>query len=76
MGGDHLRYLAGWPDDATFDGIIGGLCDAAGIATLRLPDGLRVRDTATTRFFFNYGPKPVTWKDTIIPAAGVHWEAL
>jgi beta-galactosidase len=35
-----------------------------------------VRDTATTRFFFNYGPKPVTWKDTIIPAAGVHWEAL
>ena len=75
MGGDHLRYLAGWPDDATFDGIIGGLCDAAGLPTLQLPDGLRVRDTATMRFLFNYGMTPVDWNGTTIPAAGVHWEA-
>ncbi|MCF7701422.1 beta-galactosidase [Loktanella sp. M215] len=75
MGGDHLRYLAGWPDDATFDGIVGGLCDAAGIATLQLPAGLRVRDTSTMRFLFNYGTKPIDWNGTTIPAAGVHWEA-
>ena len=76
MGGDHLRYLAGWPDDATFDTIVGGLCDAAGVETHQMPDGLRLRDTATMRFLFNYGPKPVTWNGTTIPAAGVHWEAI
>lgn len=76
MGGDNLRYLAGWPDDATFDQIIGNLCDGAGITTYDLPDGLRIRDTNTHRFVFNYAPKALTWNDVVIPAAGVHWEPL
>lgn len=76
MGGDHLRYLAGWPDDDTFDQIIGGLCDSAGIATFDLPDGLRIRDTTTHRFVFNYAPKSRRWNDVLIPPAGVHWEPL
>ncbi len=76
MGTDHLRYLAGWPDDATFDRIIGALCNGAGIATLQLPDGLRIRTTATHRFVFNYNPDPVSWGKTTIPPAGVHWEPL
>ncbi|MBE0412213.1 beta-galactosidase [Yoonia sp.] len=76
MGGDHLRYLAGWPDDATFDAIIGGLCDTLDLPTLALPEGLRVRDTGTHRFVFNYAPKAQHWNGAIIPAAGVHWEAL
>ncbi|MEY1554225.1 beta-galactosidase [Yoonia sp. R2331] len=74
MGGDTLRYLAGWPDDATWDSIVGGLCDAADLTTFALPEGLRIRDTATHRFVFNYAPQPQTWNDTVIPAAGVHWE--
>jgi len=65
MGGDHLRYLAGWPTDKTFDKII-----------LQLPDGLRIRDTATHRIVFNYAPKAQEWNGVIIPAAGVHREAL
>ena len=76
MGGDHLRYLAGWPDDATFDKIIGGLCDTLDLDTFALPDGLRIRDTDTHRFVFNYAPTSQRWGDTIIPAAGVHWEKL
>ncbi len=76
MGGDTIRYLAGWPDDATFDSIIGGLCDTLDIATYDLPKGLRIRDTTTHRFVFNYAPKARKWGDVIIPAAGVHWEAL
>jgi beta-galactosidase len=76
MGGDHLRYLAGWPDDTTFDHIIGGLCDSLGITTWQLPDGLRIRDTETHRFVFNYAPEAQDWNGAIIPAAGVHWEAL
>lgn len=75
MGGDHLRYLAGWPNDKAFDRIIGSLCDSAGIQTLQLPDGLRIRDTASHRFVFNYAPEAQEWNGVIIPAAGVHWEA-
>jgi beta-galactosidase len=76
IGGDHLRYLAGWPDDATFDAIIGGLCDTLDLTTYALPQGLRIRDTATHRFVLNYAPKAQAWNDIIIPPAGVHWEAL
>ncbi|WP_296423132.1 beta-galactosidase [Yoonia sp.] len=76
MGGDSLRYLAGWPDDATFDMIIGGLCDSLDVPTYRLPDGLRIRETPTHRFVFNYAPKAQKWNGTKIPAAGVHWEPL
>ena len=76
MGGDHLRYLAGWPDDATFDAIIGGLCDALDLPSYTLPDGLRIRDTATHRFVFNYAPEAQVWNGNIVPAAGVYWEAI
>ena len=76
MGEDNIRYLAGWPDDATFDRIIGGMCDTLDIPTFELPDGLRIRDTDTHRFVFNYAPKAQKWGDVIVPAAGVHWEAL
>lgn len=76
MGGDNLRYLAGWPDDATFDSIIGGLCDALDLPTYRLSEGLRIRDTDTHRFVFNYAAKPQKWNGTTIPAAGIHWEPL
>jgi beta-galactosidase len=74
MGEPHLRYLAGWPDDAGLDRILRGICAEAGVATLDLPEGLRVRDTATTRFVFNYAAQAMAWGDTILPPAGVHWE--
>ncbi|MBI1417535.1 MAG: beta-galactosidase [Limimaricola sp.] len=76
MGNDSLRYIAGWPDDDTFDHIIGYHCDVLDIPTCVLPDGLRVRDTATHRFVFNYAAKAQMWNGTRIPPAGVHWEPL
>lgn len=76
MGNDHLRYLAGWPDDDTFDRIITDLCAEQGVEPHTLADGLRIRDTATHRFVFNYAPEPQDWHGTTIPAAGVHWEPL
>jgi beta-galactosidase len=76
MGNAHLRYLAGWPDDATFDQIIADICAECGIQSTPLPDGLRVRDTATHRFVFNYAKHPQDWNGTTIAAAGVHWEPL
>jgi len=76
MGGDHLRYLAGWPDDKTFDRIISDLCAEAGVPTTRLPEGLRIRDTATHRFVFNYAPHAQDWNGTTIPAGDLIWQPL
>ncbi len=72
----RLRYLAGWPDDETLDRILGDLCREAGVATDRLPEGLRRRDSATHRFWFNYNPVPVDWAGETIPPAGVIWQPL
>ncbi|EPX82540.1 Beta-galactosidase [Rubellimicrobium thermophilum DSM 16684] len=71
-----LHYLGGWPDEAALDRMIGSLCQQAGIETHPLPEGLRRRDTATHRFWFNYNPVPVDWNGAAIPPAGVRWEPL
>ena len=76
IGVNHLRYLAGWPDNAALDRLIADACTASGIETHQLPEDLRLRDTATHRFLINYAPEPVTWNDVTVPAAGVHWQAL
>jgi beta-galactosidase len=74
--GDKLRYLAGWPDDDTWDMILHDLCDEVGLTYHDMPDGLRLRDTETHRFVFNYAPEPINWEGNEIPAAGVYWNTL
>ncbi|THD85915.1 beta-galactosidase [Aliigemmobacter aestuarii] len=76
IGTGGMRYLAGWPDDAALDRMLSDLCGRAGIPVEPLPEGLRRRDTATTRFWFNYNPEPVTFAGRTLPAAGVLWEPL
>ncbi len=71
-----LHYLAGWPDDAALDRILAAACIREGLGVETLPEGLRRRDTATHRFWFNYNPFAVEWGGVAIPAAGVHWEQL
>ncbi|MEM0946444.1 MAG: beta-galactosidase [Pseudomonadota bacterium] len=73
MVGDRLRYLAGWPDDALWDRLVSDACADAGIATDRLPEGLRLRDTATHRFAFNYADAPRRYRDVELQPAGVAW---
>ncbi len=73
LGQGRLRYLAGWPDEVALDRLIAGACAATGIETHALPEGLRLRDTATHRFLFNYAPEPITWGGVTLPPAGVHW---
>ncbi|SMX23794.1 beta-galactosidase [Boseongicola aestuarii] len=68
-----LHYLAGWPDRAAWDHILKLIAPAAGLYLEVLPPGLRVRDTATHRFAFNYGAAPVHWRGIVIPPAGLHW---
>ena len=71
-----LHYLAGWPDDTALDRLVARACDEEGLATLDLPDGLRVRDTATHRFDFNYAPEPQAFEGHVLPPAGVRWRPL
>ncbi len=64
-----ITYVAGWPDDVAWLRILGRLCDAAGIATETMPEGLRRRDTATERFWFNYTDAPIIHAGRTIGAA-------
>ena len=69
----RLAYLGGWPEDATWDRLIGDLAGRAGLETMTLPEGLRIRDTAHRRFVFNYAAHAQEFAGVTIPPAGVHW---
>ncbi len=73
MRSGNRAYLGGWPDDDTLVRILRERCAELGIATQDMPDGLRLRDTATHRFAINYAPEPLTVDGHTVPAAGVAW---
>jgi len=66
-----LTYLAGWLDEAGFDRLIREITDRAGLAVRPMPEGVRIRDTSTERFWFNYSDKTVTTEAGDLPPAGV-----
>ena len=51
-------------------------CARSGIATRELPEGVRCRETATERFWFNHRAEPVTFEGRDLPAAGVLRDVL
>ena len=64
-----IRYLAGWPEDASLQALLRDLCAEQGIGTQDMPDTLRQRRAGGQRYIFNYGAKAVTWQDQqILPA--------
>jgi len=70
-----LSYLGGWPDAALWSRVLARACEAASLPTVALPDGLRIRDTKTHRFAFNYGTEPATFDGVTIGPAGVEtWQ--
>lgn len=74
--GDNLQYLAGWPDDRLWDRLVADWLDEAGIQRPELPGGLRIRDTATYRFVFNYGAEAAEFEGAKIGPAGVRWAPI
>lgn len=72
----NMHYITGWPDDSACQRILRSLCAQSGLQTHDLPDGLRIRDTDTHRFVFNYAPEALEFQGSEIPAAGVRWFAL
>ena len=71
MTSDHKTYCGGWLDDAGLDRLIALLCDKSGIATRALPEGVRVRQTATEEFWFNYSATAAETEHGLLPPAGV-----
>jgi len=55
----RVRYLTGVFDAALHAAVLSRAAEEAGLAVLRLPDGLRVRRRGALRFAFNYGPDPI-----------------
>lgn len=73
MGAGGLRYLGGWPNGPLWDRIIAEACAEVGIAVEPLADGIRVRDTDTHRFVFNYGARAQAYRGQKVEPAGVFW---
>ena len=71
-----IIYLAGWPDPSAWRRLLVKLAQEKNLLIMDLPKEIRIRDTETHRFWFNYGPNEVTCNNITLPAAGVHWEVL
>ncbi|WP_380056796.1 beta-galactosidase [Falsihalocynthiibacter sp. SS001] len=71
-----MSYVAGWLDDETLYALMAETCTTLGLEVADLPDGLRIRDTETHRFYINYAPEALSHEGLSIPAAGVVWRAL
>ena len=54
-----IRYCAAWPDRALIDLIVRRVAEDADLALLDLPEGLRIRRSATHLFLFNYSNRSI-----------------
>ncbi|MEL7460730.1 MAG: beta-galactosidase [Pseudomonadota bacterium] len=66
-------YLGGWPDPTGWDRIIQWATKRLAIDTIDLPEGVRLRDTATHRFAFNYAAEPRELDGRTLQPAEVAW---
>jgi beta-galactosidase len=55
----HIRYCAIWPDRALLRLLVERMAGEAGVPLLDLPEGIRIRRTASHVFAFNYSAEPV-----------------
>ncbi|SNR27600.1 beta-galactosidase [Puniceibacterium sediminis] len=71
MRAGKVTYMGGWGDGEALRLLLSELCALAGIAVQELPEGVRIRDTGTERFWFNHNPHPVDTPVGALPVAGV-----
>jgi beta-galactosidase len=76
VGSSTLKYLAGWPTSDAMQRIVLNICNTLGIPVTELPEGLRLRSTASHKFMFNYNPHSVEFEGDTIDAAGVLWSEI
>ncbi|MFM7376630.1 MAG: beta-galactosidase [Erythrobacter sp.] len=69
---NHIRYCAIWPDRALLRLLVERMAGEAGVTLLDLPEGIRIRRTASHAFTFNYAAAPVAVPhlgETLAPAS-------
>lgn len=76
MRSGKVTYLGGWLDREAMLRVLSEACARAGIPTRRMPEGVRCRETASERFWFNYGVAPAEIDGVSLAPAGVHREVL
>lgn len=67
-------YVAGWGDRVAWSRVV-RLAAHGSLTLVDLPDGLRVRETGTERFWFNYGVEDVEFMKRSLSKAGILREA-
>lgn len=72
----NVTYLAGWPDERALKRLFTAACVAQGVDIDPVGNGLRIRDTQTHRFVFNYGGAPATYRGDEIAPADLRWYVL
>ncbi|MEL7027413.1 MAG: beta-galactosidase, partial [Pseudomonadota bacterium] len=70
---DGTFYLGAWPDTDGWDRVVAILADMAGLKTEAMTGGLRLRDTETHRFVFNYGPEAQDYDGRMIAVGELAW---
>jgi beta-galactosidase len=55
----RLTYVGSWGDDDLLDRVVAATAQRAALATTPMRKGVRIPDTATERFWFNYDPHQV-----------------
>ena len=68
---DGTVYVAGWGDATALARILRPLVEAQGILVRDLPEGVRVRESETERFWFNYNSEAWQYEGRDLPAADV-----
>jgi len=76
IGKKNRLYLAGWPDQKALKRILRDVCIDSNIFSTNLPNNIRVRDTISHRFWFNYSETETTIGSIKLPPSGVFWELL
>jgi beta-galactosidase len=82
----NARYLATWPSGVVLDEVIGRATSDAGLATIDLPEGMRVRRDTKHLYVFNYsaetreipkaiGGDPILGERAMPPASYAVFEA-
>ena len=64
-------YVGAWLDQDALQRVVKNTCNAAGVSTQQLPDGVRIRETLTERFVFNHNAHSITFDGNEIAAANL-----
>ncbi len=71
MTNGRILYVGAWLNAVALQRVIKRACASAGVDTFELPDGVRVRDTGSERFWFNYNATTEKVGDLTLSAGAV-----